>query len=49
MAYTLQQLLTHSAARFPEKEAVWARGRSITYGELDARRISWRTSCSSAV
>ena len=37
MAYTLQQLLTHSAARFPEKEAVWARGRSITYGELDAR------------
>ncbi len=37
MAYVLQQLLTHSAARFPEKEAVWARGRSITYGELDAR------------
>jgi len=37
MAYVLQQLLTRSAARFPEKTAVWARGRSITYRELDER------------
>jgi amino acid adenylation domain-containing protein len=37
MAYILQQLLTKSAVRFPEKTAVWARGRSITYRELDQR------------
>ncbi len=37
MAYTLQQLLQKSAARYPEKPAVWARGRSITYRELDER------------
>ncbi|HTC48195.1 MAG TPA: amino acid adenylation domain-containing protein [Candidatus Aquilonibacter sp.] len=37
MAYILQQLLSKSAARFPEKPAVWARGRSITYRELDER------------
>ena len=35
MAYILQQLLTKSAARYPEKMAVWARGRGITYRELD--------------
>jgi amino acid adenylation domain-containing protein len=35
MAYILQQLLKKSAARFPEKTAVWARERSITYRELD--------------
>ena len=35
MAYILQQLLKKSAARYPEKIAVWARGRSITYRELD--------------
>src|SRR5450631_123529 len=35
MAYILQQLLTHSAGRFPEKTAVWARGRSISYRELE--------------
>jgi len=37
MAYILQQLLSKSAARFPEKMAVWARGKSITYRELDER------------
>lgn len=37
MAYILQQLLTNSAARYPEKTAVWARGRSITYRELEER------------
>ena len=37
MAYVLQQLLTKSAAKYPEKTAVWARGRSITYRELDER------------
>ncbi len=35
MAYVLQQLLTKSASRLPEKTAVWARGRSISYRELD--------------
>src|SRR5262249_45979146 len=33
----LQQLLTKSSTRYPEKTAVWARGRSITYRELDER------------
>lgn len=37
MAYILQQLLQKSAATFPQKMAVWARGRSITYAELEAR------------
>ena len=37
MAYVLQQLLTKSAKAYPEKPAVWARGRSITYRELDER------------
>ena len=37
MAYILQQLLTRSAASFPEKMAVWARKRSLTYRELDER------------
>jgi len=37
MAYILQQLLQRSAARYPEKLAVWARGKSITYGELESR------------
>jgi|SRR5579859_338954 len=37
MAYILQQLLTKSAARYPEKPAVWARGRSISYRELDEK------------
>jgi len=37
MAYVLQQLLSASAARFPEKTAVWARGRSLSYRELEER------------
>jgi amino acid adenylation domain-containing protein len=37
MAYLLQQLLTKSAKIYPEKPAVWARGRSITYHELNER------------
>jgi amino acid adenylation domain-containing protein len=37
MAYILQQLLQKSAARYPEKLAVWARGRSLTYRELEER------------
>jgi amino acid adenylation domain-containing protein len=37
MAYILQQLLQKSAARYPEKLAVWARGRSLTYRELEQR------------
>src|SRR5271165_2786603 len=37
MVYVLQQLLSASAARYPEKAAVWARGRSISYRELDER------------
>jgi amino acid adenylation domain-containing protein len=37
MAYILQQLLTKSAERFPEKTAVWARERTITYRELNER------------
>jgi amino acid adenylation domain-containing protein len=35
MAYILQQLLKKSVALYPEKTAIWARGRSITYRELD--------------
>jgi len=37
MAYLLQQLLTESAKAHANKPAVWARGRSITYGELEER------------
>src|SRR3984893_9952724 len=37
MAYILQQLLSKSAKAYPEKPAVWARGKSITYRELDER------------
>jgi amino acid adenylation domain-containing protein len=37
MAYLLQQLLTASAERAPEASAVRARGRSLTYGELERR------------
>jgi amino acid adenylation domain-containing protein len=37
MAYILQQLLQKSAARYPEKLAIWARGRSLTYRELEER------------
>jgi amino acid adenylation domain-containing protein len=37
VAYILQQLLTRSAFLYPEKPAVWARNRSLTYRELDQR------------
>ncbi len=37
MAYVLQQLLSKSAKNYPDKPAVWARGKSITYRELDER------------
>ncbi|MCU1303528.1 MAG: D-alanine--poly(phosphoribitol) ligase [Candidatus Sulfotelmatobacter sp.] len=37
MAYILQQLLQKSAARYPEKLAVWARGSSLSYRELEQR------------
>src|SRR5215472_4447310 len=37
MAYLLQQLLTESAKAHANKPAVWARGRSITYRELEER------------
>jgi amino acid adenylation domain-containing protein len=37
MAYVLQQLLAKSAKAYPDKPAVWARGKSITYRELDER------------
>jgi amino acid adenylation domain-containing protein len=37
VAYLLQQLLTRSAAASPDKMAVWARKRSLTYRELDER------------
>ncbi len=37
MAYILQQLLTRSAASYPEKTAVWARKQTLTYRELDER------------
>ena len=37
MAYLLQQLLAKSAKGYPEKAAVWARGQSITYRELEER------------
>jgi amino acid adenylation domain-containing protein len=35
MAYLLQHLLTDSAARWPDRPAVAAGGRSLTYSELD--------------
>jgi amino acid adenylation domain-containing protein len=37
MAYILQQLLGKSAALYPDKMAVWARERSLTYRELQER------------
>jgi amino acid adenylation domain-containing protein len=35
MAFLLQQLLAKSAKVYPDKAVVWARGRSITYRELE--------------
>jgi len=37
MAYILQQFLTNSAKQNPDKPAVWARGRTLTYRELNER------------
>ena len=37
MAHLLQQLLRDGAQRHPEAPAVRARGRSLTYGELETR------------
>src|SRR5437870_3873818 len=37
MPYVLQQLLTESAKHHPDKTAIWARGRTLTYRELDQR------------
>ena len=37
MPYILQQLLTESAKGRAEHPAVWARGRTLSYGELDQR------------
>jgi amino acid adenylation domain-containing protein len=37
MAYLLQQLLAASAERYPDKAAVHARGRTLTYAELETR------------
>jgi len=37
MAYLLQGLLSQSASRHPDHIAVWARGRSLSYRELEER------------
>jgi amino acid adenylation domain-containing protein len=37
MPYVLQQLLTESAKHHPDETAIWARGRTLTYRELDQR------------
>lgn len=37
MPYILQQLLTESAKQHPDKPAVWARQRTISYRELNER------------
>src|SRR5437667_5798956 len=37
MPYILQQLLTESAGRHGERTAVWARGRTLSYRELEDR------------
>ena len=37
MAYLLNQLLARSAERYPERPAIWARGRSLAYRELEER------------
>ena len=37
MAYLLHQLLRKSASKYPNNQAVWAQGRSLTYRELDER------------
>lgn len=37
MAYLLNQLLTRSAERYPDRSAIWGRGRSLTYREVEER------------
>jgi amino acid adenylation domain-containing protein len=37
MAHVLPQLLSEAAGRFPEKTAVWAQSRTLTYRELEER------------
>src|SRR5213083_303808 len=37
MPYILHQLLTESARRHADRTAVWARGRTLSYRELDER------------
>jgi len=37
MAYLLNQLLTHSAERYPDNLAIWAVGKSLTYSDLDRK------------
>src|SRR6266550_3277713 len=37
MPYILQQLLTESAGRHADRTAVWARGRTLSYRELEER------------
>ena len=37
MPYILQQLLTENAERYADKPAVWARGRTLSYRELNER------------
>jgi len=37
MAYLLHQLLSKSASKYPNNTAVWARGQSLSYRELDER------------
>jgi len=37
MAYVLQQILSKGASKHPDSLAVWARGRSLTYRELEDR------------
>lgn len=37
MGFLLNHLLTESAARFPEKIAIWAQGRCLTYQELEEK------------
>jgi amino acid adenylation domain-containing protein len=37
MAYLLTQLLSESAKLYPEKPAVWARGRTLSYRELEEK------------
>src|ERR1700737_1129248 len=37
MSYLLHQLLSRSASKYPDNLAVWARGQSLSYRELEER------------